>query len=184
MSIRITKAMAQEAAKSISSAYKKEEYEKLENQRREIAEYLVKQYVPNPVRAVVKEFRKFFTATNYVSIRAYSPDDICLSTISQYINILLPNGGSFIVVKYKEYQEIEKLKDKMKMIEYERKELEKSATQTLVTLGTVARVAKELPEALEYLKYQAEKDKKHLPERNYTELRQTLSLIKKSINHE
>lgn len=179
MNRRITKTMADEAAKKMKErAYSKkidEAYEKLDA----MGEELVRKYIPAPVIACVNEYGGYFGNCTCASITAIKehPDGWTSReySIPVKLSFKIPSNSSYITVSCEEYEAVHKLYAKAKQLEKERDDFGDQVYDALVALRTEKSVEKELPEAMKYLVFP---EVKAVPMPVFSGLREIIGSIK------
>lgn len=168
-SVRITKTMAEEAAKRIVTAEFEERIEQAKKKRDEYIDALVKQVCPNPIIQVTKEYHSYIYCNKLIAIR--SPG----GRIDKYgIKFNVPYY-TVIDVSSEAYAKAIKLQRDVEM-EYERrKEAQDRWKEIILGLGTLKRMQEELPEAVEYVSWPTVKA---LPSVQYDDWRMALRKIK------
>lgn len=151
MTIRITKAMAENAAlKMRSEAYDK----KIDALQKEIdaeIEKLVKKYIPAPVIACVNEYGDYFCAINQASVTTLKHNGCAESYIYGNLSFNLVNACNNIKVSKSDYDKVRTIYDKKNNLKKESGNFYEKVINALVQLRTYSNVEKNLPEAIKYL---------------------------------
>lgn len=171
--------MAEKAAITMANAAFDSKIELAQKKLSEVADVLVRKYIPNVVRAVVAEFPSFFERIEYTSItapRTYADgyvgrEDYITSNISFY----LPKGSRYISVSDTEYKELKKMYMSYRAQVKEKENFKAQVFDALSALKTENKVKESLPEALPFLEFPEEV---YLPAPVFGTLRQIIKKIK------
>lgn len=149
-SIRITKAMAENAADAMATKVYSEKIIEARNALVAEAISLVKKYIPSPVLACVSEYEMYFDLTSYLHFHdsntsRYSGVDIAVKDFQ------VPSGANYITLSTEDFKLIGKTAQKVNNLQNERYNFEKDVCNTLVALRTTKNISEKLPEAMEYL---------------------------------
>lgn len=137
----------------------------------ELLEKLVKEYVPSPVLACVKEYSDYIEGTNSVYINTSNKSGYVQGTIS----FPIPWRARNISVSAQDFGKANDVYEKYLSVKDERGEFRDKVEGTLLSLCTAKRVAESFPEAMDYLDFPQEKQ---LPSPALSELRQMIASVK------
>lgn len=162
--MRITRTIADEAAKKMSSAQFDSKIKKLELKRMELGEKIAKEYIPLEVRKLAEKYPNFFelSQTIYVSTEGYY--GIYILANNQYPNF---NCGRSIPISKSDFICIKKMNEERTYLIKEKEQLETRISDTLVAIKTLDKIKKEFPEAVKYI----ECEEKSLPALKIDDLR-------------
>lgn len=155
MSRKVTKEMAKEAATRMACEYYDSTIKKQEEIISAYAQELVKKYIPYPVRAVLKEYPKYFDTTKAVAVTTHYDvagrqvtGKILYAQVSE-----IPYQGRIIEVELSEYNKLKLLRLRLDGLKEDKDKLITNISATIYGLRTDVKVMKELPEALEYISF-------------------------------
>lgn len=172
--VRISKALAVEVGNKVAEEMYKEKLEEAKKKLSLVADDLVRKYLPNPVIACIKEYRKYF---QYCVRKCVN---LCSDGYTQYCcttNIDVPKD-TFLNVEKHEFESYLALFKNFNRVCSERVKVAENISDALIGLKYYKRVEEEIPHLYKYLPVPEEE--KHLPACNYGDLDYLVSCIKKS----
>ncbi len=155
MSNRVTKAMAEEAAKQLAAKAYGEKIKKAEQHRREVGLALYEQYIPKAVRDAADEHLEVYEGSYFLKFQVED------ASAYDYIRVYYSEGETpryfpnfkNIVLSQKDWKLLRGAEDEVKELEHDKFEYKRDAEQALVNLRTEKNVREQFPEALSYMNF-------------------------------
>lgn len=174
MNRKITKTMAEDAAEKMATDAFSEKINAAIRKKQDFAEVLIRKYIPAPVLACLKEYPAYINFSTYASFATYIGDK-AEKSISSSLSTKIPTASTFLIVSNIDYNLLEVLENKRKLLCSQCDELQKELFEAILALRTEKNIEKELPEALKYIDFPVVKQ---LPVKNYDHLRDILKSLK------
>ena len=146
--MRITRTIADEAAKKMASAKFDSKIKQLELKQRDLCEKIAKDYIPIDVINLAEKHPRFFNMSNCVYVSTENSYGTYLPGNSRYPNFA--NGYSMPISK-SDYLSVRKMKEEREHLSQNQSRLQDRISDTLFSLRTIEKVKKEFPEALKYI---------------------------------
>lgn len=162
--MKITRAIAGNAARKMSEKQFNDSIEKIENEIKKYGEKLANKYIPKEIIEISKVHKKFFDMDNCIKvISEHSIWPIYVKTENKYPNY---SSGS-ILISTEDMNKAKSLTEKKGRLSDEKGDLFDRITDTLISIRTTKKVDEIFPEALPFL----EIENKQLPAIKIDDLR-------------
>ena len=153
MSNRVTRAMAEGAAKQLTEAAYGQKIKDAENERRDVGIMLYEKYIQKEVREAGETYIDVYDSTCYLKFLPEGGSSYDKIEISYYqVNGNFPRVKPIILEK-EDWKTLRKVEDSLKRLKDERSQYNDEVEQALVNLRTEKNVREQFPEALPYMNF-------------------------------
>ena len=152
MAKRITREMANEAAKQLASIAFDKKVQQAMDKEREFGDYLVKTYIPQPIQGVMKEYRSWFQHMD-TSLSCIDASRQSRRTLYIQTNILIHYYLRSVPLSYEDFKKADQLHQNYLNLNDKRNAYTNEVSNALMQLKSEARIKEHFPEALPYLNF-------------------------------
>ena len=168
MKKRITREMADDAAKELANIAYNIKIEKARMDRAEFGDVLINKYIPKPILDLGKEYSSYFERGSYIF--AYIDSGDVWSNREYFVSNIKNPITKAVTISKDDFSKASKLNRILNKLTASKNEYYTNVSDALMQLRTEVRIREQFPEALPYLNF----TETSLPSRDYTNLRNLL----------